>query len=264
MSDSVRIITEANRTSWNQIAPQRPGDPAEFFAGGGLALDDFEQELAGDVRGRRVLQLACSSGDQVLSWANLGANAVGVDISDVAIDVARRKAAEAGIEAEFLQADMFELPVELREFDLIYFSAGAICWVPDLAQFAAIVADRLRPGGSVLMVDHHPVWEVLAVRGDNEFGVVGDYFGRHTPRGETDDAKRPLGARGAESPPPFSAFIWPVSDVVMAFIGAGLRLEAFSEGGAPALYAGAGGVAANLPAYYVIKASRPQLSRVAE
>jgi SAM-dependent methyltransferase len=256
MSDSVRIITEANRTSWNQIAPQRPGDPAEFFAAGGLALDDFEQALAGDVQGKRVLQLACSSGDQVLSWAILGADAVGVDISDIAIDIARQKAVEAGVLAEFRQADMFDLPAELTGFDLIYFSAGAICWVPDLQQFAEIIAERLRPGGSVLMMDHHPVWEVLAVRGDNQFGVVGNYFGRQTPRSETDDAKRPLGARGTGNPPPFAAFVWPVSDVVMAFIGAGLRLDVLYEGVEPDMYTGAGRTAANLPAYYVIKATR--------
>ncbi len=256
MSDSVRTITEANRLSWNQIAPQRPGDPAEFFQAGGLALDDFEQELAGDVRGKRVLQLACSSGDQVLSWANLGADAVGIDISDTAIDVARKKAVDAGVQAEFRQADMFDLPVDLTDFDLIYFSAGAICWVPDLQQFAGIIAERLRPGGSVLMMDHHPVWEVLAVRGDNQFGVVGNYFGRQTPRSETDDAKRPLGARGADNPPPFAAFVWPVSDVVMAFLGAGLRLVTFYEGSEPDIYTGAGKTAANLPAYYVIKATR--------
>jgi 2-polyprenyl-3-methyl-5-hydroxy-6-metoxy-1,4-benzoquinol methylase len=256
MSDSVRTITEANRISWNQIAPQRPGDPAEFFQDGGLALDDFEQALAGDVRDKKVLQLACSSGDQVLSWANLGAEAVGIDISDKAIDVARQKAVEAGVQAEFRQADMFDLPADLTDFHLIYFSAGAICWVPDLQQFAEIIAERLRPGGSVLMMDHHPVWEVLAVRGDNQFGVVGNYFGRQTPRTETDDAKRPLGARGADNPPPFSAFVWPVSDVVMAFIGAGLRLDTFYEGSEPDIYAGAGKTAANLPAYYVIKATR--------
>lgn len=46
----------------------------------------------------------------MLSWANLGATAIGIDISDVAIETATRKAVDADIAAEFRQADMFDLP----------------------------------------------------------------------------------------------------------------------------------------------------------
>jgi 2-polyprenyl-3-methyl-5-hydroxy-6-metoxy-1,4-benzoquinol methylase len=256
MTIPIQRITEANRASWNRIAPKRLGDPAEFFKDGGLALEDFEQELAGNVRGKRVLQVACSSGDQVLSWANLGAAAIGIDISDVAIEIARCKAADAGIQADFRQADMFDLPADLIDLDLIYFSWGAICWAPDLNVFARILADRLQTGGSVLMSDHHPIWEVLAVQGDNHLKVVGDYFGRGTPQAETDDAKRPVGARGDAQAPPFSAFVWPTSDVVMALIGAGLRLDAFFEAPAGEIYGGLGDAGSRLPAYYVIKATK--------
>nr|WP_241995421.1 class I SAM-dependent methyltransferase [Kribbella sp. VKM Ac-2568] len=66
--------------------------------------------------------MACSCGDQVLSWTNLGAIATGIDISDVAIQVARRKASDAGIEADFRQADIFDLPADLVNLDLIYLS----------------------------------------------------------------------------------------------------------------------------------------------
>ncbi|MEV0291437.1 MULTISPECIES: class I SAM-dependent methyltransferase [unclassified Kribbella] len=258
MTSPLRHITEANRASWNAIAPVRHGEPAEFFENGGLALEDFEKELAGDVRDKRVLQLACSCGDQVLSWASLGADATGVDISDVAIDMAERKAAAAGIAADFRQADMFDLPADLVDLDLIYLSWGAICWVPDLNEFARIVAERLRPGGSVLICEHHPIWEVLAVRGDNHLAIAGDYFGRAVPRADTDDAKRPFGARGQSEPPPFSAFVWPTSDVITALTTAGLHLNTFFEAASPDIYPGLGEVAAKLPAYYALKATKPQ------
>ncbi|GAA0936292.1 class I SAM-dependent methyltransferase [Kribbella koreensis] len=257
MTDSLEQVTEANRASWNQIAPVRQGQPAEFFGAGGLALEDFELALAGDVRGKRVLQLACSCGDQVLSWSTLGATAVGVDISEVALAIARQKSTDAGIPADFRRADMFDLPDDLVDLDLIYFSWGAICWAPDLSRLADILATRLRPGGSVLIADHHPLWEVLAVRGDNHLAVTGDYFGRTTPRAETDDAKLPFGARGTATPPPFNAFVWPTSDVVMALLNAGLRLDAFTEHSTPDGYAGLGPTTAHLPAYYVIKATKP-------
>lgn len=257
MNADIRTITAANRASWNQIAGKRPGEPIETYREGGLSLEVFERDLAGDVAGRRVLQLACSSGDQVLSWANLGATAIGIDISDVAIEYAQRRAVGAGIAADFRQADMFDLPDDLVELDLIYLSWGVVCWVPDLAVFAGIVSARLRRGGAVLMCDHHPAWEVLAVRGDNRLAVAGDYFGRGEPTSGQDDAKRPRGARGDSAGPPFLTFVWPISDVVMAFVNAGLRLEAFFEAPEPAIYAGLGDAASSLPAYYVVKATKP-------
>jgi SAM-dependent methyltransferase len=249
-------ITESNRAGWNYIAPRRPGKPAALFRDGGNVLEPYEIELAGDVTGRRILQLACSTGDEVLSWANLGATAIGADISDVAIANARQKAAVAGIAAEFRPADMFALPADLVDLDLIYFSWGAICWVPDLARFAAIIAERLRAGGSVLMSDHHPLWEVLGVRAANHLEVNGDYFGRTKPDDDNDDAKRPVGARGESDAPPLTSFVWPVADVITAFLEVGMRLDAFRELAEPAMYAGLGAEAAYLPSIYVIKATR--------
>ncbi|MBL7259969.1 class I SAM-dependent methyltransferase [Paractinoplanes lichenicola] len=250
-------VTEANRASWNLIAHRRSGVAVERLRAGEVSLEDFELRLAGDVSGRHVVHLACSYGDEVLSWATLGARATGVDISDVAIAAAKRRAAEAGISADFRRADMLDPPADLVELDLIYLSWGAICWVPDLAAFASTLATRLRPGGSVLLCDHHPAWEVLSVRAENHLAVVGDYFGRGRPNTDQDDAKLPQGARGESDAPQFSTFIWPVSDVVMALIRAGLRLDEFTEAPEPALYAGLGPAAEALPAYYVIKATKP-------
>ena len=262
-SPSIRDVTRRNRESWNRIASERHGRTAAHFRGGGSTLAAYERDLAGEIAGKRVLQLACSTGDEVLSWANLGARAFGVDISDVAINKARLKAAEAGIGAEFHRADMFELPPALTEFDLIYLSWGAICWAPDLDALAAVITARLRPGGSVLISDHHPLWEILTVRGENRLTVTGDYFGRGVPRNLPDAEKRPIGAREGADVPPFAAFVWPVSDVVMSLVRAGLRLDEFFEASEPAIYPELGAAASRLPAYYVIKATKACLRTAA-
>jgi len=185
----IEAITEANRAGWNLIAARRSGIATERLRAGEVCLEDFERELAGDVSGRRVMQLACSYGDEVLSWANLGAHATGVDISDVAIATAKRRAVDAGINADFRRADMLNPPADLVELDLIYLSWGAVCWVPDLTAFTTMMADRLRPGGAVLLCDHHPVWETLSVRDSGRLAVVGDYFGRGRPHTDQDDTK---------------------------------------------------------------------------
>jgi SAM-dependent methyltransferase len=258
VSFRISTVTQANRTSWNSIAPKRSGVPIDLLRNGGVTLEPFERELAGDVTGQRVLHFACSYGDEVLSWANLGAIATGVDISDVAIDAAARRAEQAGIAADFRQADMFQLPDDLAELDMIYLSWGAICWVPDLARLAEIVASRLRPGGSLLLCDHHPVWEVLSVIEPNRLTTAGNYFSRSRAVTVQENTKLPSGARDEPDAPAFSTFVWPISDVVMALINAGLRLEAFHEAPEPDLYAGLGEAANRLPAYYVIKALKPR------
>jgi SAM-dependent methyltransferase len=168
--------------------------------------------------------------------AALGAEVTGVDISEIAIGLAREKSVGTGIPVDFRQADIFDLPADLTGFDLIYCNWGAICWVPDLTDFA----DILRPGGSVLLAEHHPIWEVLAVRDAAHLSVRGD--SRTAPRTEIDNAKLPTGARDNPDPA-FSAFIWPTSDVVMSLITVGLHLDTFFESPVPALY--------------VIKATKP-------
>ncbi|HEY3560855.1 MAG TPA: class I SAM-dependent methyltransferase [Kribbella sp.] len=252
-------VTESNRLSWNQIHHARPGEPASYFVDGGTTLSPEELAAAGDVRGRRVMQLACSCGDEALSWSQLGASVTGVDISEVAIAMAVEKSTATGIPVDFVRADMVALPDTLTDFDLIAMSWGAMCWVPDVTAFAASIAGRLKPGGSILIADHHPVWEVLAVRGANHVEVTADYFARTTPppRAAIDNAKLPVGARdNPAAPTTFVAFVWPPSDIITALLAAGLTLTAFQEAPVAEMYAGLGPTATYLPATYLIHATR--------
>jgi SAM-dependent methyltransferase len=252
--DPTRAYTSSNRISWNEIAAARPQQPPEFFLQGGSTLEDYEPGLLPDLAGKRMLHLACANGNDSISWAFLGASVTGVDISGVAIEAANALADKTEADARFYAADMYDLPTELCDFDVIYASAGVVCWLPDLDRWAQMIADRLRPGGAFLLNEHHPIWEVLGVRGSGEVAVTVDYFGRHRPTTQTyDQAKRPTGSTAQTS---FNAFLWPVSDVVMSLMRAGLRIEEFVEAPYPAMYDGLGESANWLPAVYVIKAIR--------
>lgn len=232
--------TEANRRYWESIAPRRDGQPAQWFTGGGLDLRAEEIESAGNVGGKRVLHLFCSVGDEAISWALLGARVVGVDFSATALAKARAKATAVGVDVDYIDADVAALPESLTGFDLIYLSSGAVCWIADLHAMFADLAGRLAPAGAILICDHHPFWEVLAVAGPDTLRPKGDYFGRGVARGAADtDPQKRAGAAGARTDlPEFAARVWPVSDVVMALIAAGLQLDVFEEQADSDMYPG--------------------------
>lgn len=73
-------IVSQNKRYWESLAPHRLGEPVAFFQEGGSALTEDEVAAIGDVRGRRVLQLACSVGDEALTFAQCGAEVTAVDI----------------------------------------------------------------------------------------------------------------------------------------------------------------------------------------
>ena len=77
MSDD---LLDETRRSWNlatQAHNRHEHDQAAFLRGGGSTLFPEETELAGDVRGKRLLHLLCNAGQDALSLAGRGAIVTG-------------------------------------------------------------------------------------------------------------------------------------------------------------------------------------------
>jgi SAM-dependent methyltransferase len=72
----------------------------------------------GDLVGR-VLDPGCGTGEHALLAASLGHEAVGLDLSAKAIELAMTKAAARGVEARFLVADALRLPDLDEQFDTV-------------------------------------------------------------------------------------------------------------------------------------------------
>ena len=232
MTETTRI-TAHNRQVWNGVAEARRAScqPPEFFLAGGSTLGPEETAAMGPVAGRRLLNLLCSSGNDALSWAVQGASVVGVDISDVAISIASEQAAATGLDARFVAADVYALPAELQnaDFDIVYSTAGIMCWMPDLGEWGRIVARALKPGGTFLMDEHHPLWEYASIA-DGSVTMTGDYFGRGTPHSQnTYDARRSVHAGPTPLQMDGVTFTWPLGDVVTALAAAGLRIRTVDE-----------------------------------
>lgn len=127
------------------------------FKAGRDTLNPVEIEEVGDVAGKSLLHLQCHFGQDTLSWARHGAKVTGADIAENAIALARSLAAELGIDASFVYANLYDLPTALEgQFDIIYTGGGAIYWLPDIATWGAVVAHFLKPGGVFYIREQHP------------------------------------------------------------------------------------------------------------
>ena len=138
----------------------------------------------GDVRGKTLLHLQCHFGIDTLSWARLGAIVTGADFSPKAIDLATRLAADLGLDARFVESNVYDLPERLEgSFDVVYTSRGVLCWLPDIRGWARVVAHFVKPGGIFFITEAHPIAWAL----DDGLPLT---FG--TPTGSTPSPMRPM------------------------------------------------------------------------
>jgi 2-polyprenyl-3-methyl-5-hydroxy-6-metoxy-1,4-benzoquinol methylase len=160
---------ELNRRNWDERAAIHARDATgdymlDRFRAGEDALHAIEAAELGDVSGKRVLHLQCHIGRDTLCLARRGAIVTGLDFSSVALGVARRLAAETGLQARFVEGTVDEAPrLTPGPFDLVYVTWGTIIWLPDIKVWARVIASVLAPGGELYFADTHPGFLVLEV-----------------------------------------------------------------------------------------------------
>jgi SAM-dependent methyltransferase len=91
-----------------------------------------------------------TGGNVAVPAARGGAKVVGLDIAPELFEHARRRAAEAGVEVEWIEGDAQELPFEDESFDRVVSTFGAM-FAPDHARAAAELVRVCRKGGRVAM-----------------------------------------------------------------------------------------------------------------
>ena len=230
--------TEANRATWNLWVTRDTNsdhyrDVARFrTAGSSLRPIELEELAAlgippapGALAGRSLLHLQCNLGSETLSWARLGARVTGIDIADAAISFAERLALESELseQARFIRSDIYALPETLDEtFDLVAATYGALCWAPSLAGWMQVAARYVAPGGTLLLVDFHPIGMAVTTDTDDPSGrslrVEHPYFHVDAPEAE-------------EKPDQQAVYAWGygLGEVVTAAAASGLRVESLRE-----------------------------------
>jgi SAM-dependent methyltransferase len=105
-------------------------------------------------RAADVLEVGCGVGTDAAQFARTGARYTGIDQTERAVELARRRFTLDGLEGTFQQADATSLPFGDASFDLVY-SHGVIHHIPDTARVVAEMRRVLRPGGTALVMVYH-------------------------------------------------------------------------------------------------------------
>jgi SAM-dependent methyltransferase len=105
--------------------------------------------------GMKVLDVGSGSGSAAIRAAGAGAEVVGLDVVAAGFDAARRRAAEAGVEVEWVEGDAEALPYEDDSFDRVLSAFGSISAAdPDGAAHEMVRV--CRPGGEIVMANWCP------------------------------------------------------------------------------------------------------------
>lgn len=131
---------EPLREYWDEAANVRPyeavlegfdGGASEFYENGRVRLIELLAHSSGfKVRGKRILDFGCGPGRLTKALADSGADVVGLDVSPVMLDLARKHVAKA----DFRLVEDTNLGLADREFDLVISVLTLQHVMPDIAK----------------------------------------------------------------------------------------------------------------------------------
>ena len=126
-------------------------------------------EACGIGSGMRVLDVAAGTGNASIPAAQTGAEVTASDLTPELFDAGRKRAREAGVELDWVEADAENLPFEGESFDVVMSSIGAM-FAPMHQQVADELVRVCRPGGTIGMLNWTPEGMIGAL-----FGTMGPF-----------------------------------------------------------------------------------------
>jgi SAM-dependent methyltransferase len=145
--DRLRNMSDLGEVKRQQRRMWTVGDYADFGARLQPAADRLVERvgIGGDAI---VLDVATGTGNAALTAAAAGASVTGLDLTPELFDVARQRAATAGLEVAWIEGDAEQLPFADASFDRVLSVFGAM-FAPDQRRTAEELVRVCRPGGTI-------------------------------------------------------------------------------------------------------------------
>ena len=218
---------EINKHSWNNRTDTHLNSEfynLEGFMKGETSLNQFELEILGDIKGKSILHLQCHFGQDTISLNRLGAEVIGVDLSDKAIENARIIAEKTNSTAQFICCDLYDLENHLdQQFDIVFTSYGTITWLPDLDKWGKLISRFLKPEGRFIFVEFHPVVWMF----DDNFEKIGYNYFNVAPIIETENGT--YADKEANISQSYVTWNHSMSEVISSLLNHSLKLKQIQE-----------------------------------
>jgi SAM-dependent methyltransferase len=146
--------------------------------------------------GERVVDVGCGTGNAALLMAAPGVEVTGIDPAPRLLDVARSRAAEAGLDISFRSGDAAAMPLGDGEADVIV-SVFAVIFAPDAQAAAAEISRVLASPGRVVLTAWKPEGAIYEMNSAAQTAVM----------------------QGLGVPPAPPGFPWHERDALQALLG---------------------------------------------
>jgi SAM-dependent methyltransferase len=152
--------------------------------------------------------------------AREGALVTAIDFSPVALERAAALAKDCGVSLSCFLADSRNLPAELNDcFDIVYATIGVLCWIDNIDAWSDGVTRILAPGGRLVLVDLHPLYQMLDTLEPPVFEFPYNFDGVRTYDSQGSYANRDLPIRSVTEQSAHG-----LAEIVMSLVRAGLTL----------------------------------------
>ena len=101
-----------------------------------------------------MLEIGCGIGTDAARFAEAGADYTGVDLTDAAIELARKRFELFGLKGRIEVADAENLDFPSDSFDVVY-SHGVLHHTPDIEAAVREIHRVLKPGGRAIVMLYH-------------------------------------------------------------------------------------------------------------
>ena len=177
-------------------------------------------------KGERIANPLGSHGRIAVSLALLGASVSVFDISATNKRYAIELAQAAKVDLDYVVGDFLQTPSRYdRQFDRVVMELGVLHYFSHLDSFVSRTFRLLKPGGTVILNDFHPLLKKAIIVSDNGVELIGDYFSTDVERANT----------------PYEIFLkdqaipeclirrWNLGEIVTAFANNGFRVNKLIE-----------------------------------